>query len=62
MGKQKIGITLSDETVKSLEFLSEKLGLKKSQAIAFSINTVAVEKYGFVREKEDDKKGERVEK
>lgn len=46
MGKA-ITITLSDDTEKRLDFLCTKLGLKKSQAIAFAINTIAIEKYDY---------------
>lgn len=45
--KDKFGITLSPTTQKSLKFLCERLGLKKSQAIAFALNTVAMNQYGF---------------
>lgn len=49
--KKSITITVSEETVKSLDFLCKKLGLRKSQAIAFAVNTIALEKYEY------DKKG-----
>lgn len=47
MAKNKFGITLSAETQKRLDFLCKELGLTKSQAIAFAINTVALEKYDY---------------
>ena len=45
--KKSITITMSKESQKRLEFLCKKLGLKKSQAIAFAVNTIALEKYGY---------------
>lgn len=39
MVKTKVGITLSEETVKRLEEIMQKLGLTKSQAISLLINT-----------------------
>lgn len=47
MAKSKFGITLSAETQKRLDFLCKELGLTKSQAIAFAINTIALEKYDY---------------
>lgn len=47
MAKNKFGITLTEETQKSLEFLCKKLGLRKSQAIAFAVNTLVSEKYNY---------------
>lgn len=44
--KKTITITISEDTQVRLEFLCEKLGLRKSQAIAFAVNTIAMEKYG----------------
>lgn len=43
--KKKIGITLSKETEKSLEIICEKLGLSKSNAIAYAVNTTVMEKF-----------------
>lgn len=45
--KKTITITVSEDTQKRLDFLCEKLGLRKSQAIAFAVNTVAMEKYEY---------------
>lgn len=52
--KNKIGITLSDETTKRLDFVCKELGLKRSQAIAFAINTIAMEKYGYTEKGESN--------
>lgn len=38
MARQKVGITLDDETLKILEEDAKKLGLSKSQYIALLIN------------------------
>lgn len=50
--KKTITITVSEDTQKRLEFLCKKLGLKKSQAIAFAVNTIAMEKYAYNEEGE----------
>lgn len=47
MAKKVITITISEETEKRLDFLCEKLGLRKSQAISFAVNTTAIEKYNY---------------
>ena len=52
--KKTITITISEDTQKRLDFLCKKLGLLKSQAIAFSVNTIAMEKYGYNQEGEVD--------
>jgi len=36
---------MSEETLKRLEELRVQLGLTKSQAIAYAVNTVVMEKY-----------------
>lgn len=43
--KKTITITVSEDTQKRLELLCKKLGLKKSQAIAFAVNTIVMERY-----------------
>lgn len=50
--KKSITITVSEDTQKRLDFLCKKLGLRKSQAIAFAVNTVAMEKYSYTEEGE----------
>lgn len=55
MDKTKFGITLSDETQKRLMYLCKELGLTKSQAIAYAINTIVMEKYDYAE------KGESIE-
>lgn len=54
--KKPITITISDETEKRLDFLCNTLGLKKSQAIAFAVNTIAMEKYDY----KDKEEGEAI--
>lgn len=54
MPKKSITITLSEETQINLEMICKKYGLKKSQAIAFVINSIT--------EQIDNEKGERNEK
>lgn len=39
MVKTKVGITLSNDTLKNLDEIMRRLGLTKSQAIAYLINT-----------------------
>lgn len=41
MSKTKLGITLSEATLKNLEKICQMNGLTKSQAIALLINTYA---------------------
>ncbi len=48
--KKTITITVSEETQKRLDFLCKKLGLRKSQAIALAVNTIALEKYEYNEE------------
>lgn len=50
--KKTITITVSEETQKRLDFLCKKLGLRKSQAIALAVNTIALEKYEYNEEGE----------
>lgn len=52
-----ITITVTEDTEKRLKYLCEKLGLRKSQAIAYAVNTTAMEKYDF-----DVNKGENANK
>jgi len=40
-----ITITVSEDTLKRLEELRMQLGLTKSQAIAYAVNTIVMEKY-----------------
>jgi hypothetical protein len=44
MARKKIGITLTDDTVKNLEDICKVTGLTKSQMIALLINTYKIEK------------------
>ena len=46
MSKNKVGITLSDETLEVLNKLCVELGLTKSQAISYLINTYYINKKG----------------
>lgn len=52
--KKKFGITLTEETEIRLDFLCRKLGLSKSNAISFAINTLALEKYNYEEEDNQD--------
>lgn len=45
LARQKLGITLTEETIDSLEKICKKMGLSKSQAISLAINTYALEKF-----------------
>lgn len=54
--KKTITITMSEDTQKRLIFLCKKLGLTKSQAIAFTINTVALEKYDYQEGRSSEEK------
>ncbi len=56
MNKKKFGITLTEETEERLNFLCKKLGLSKSNAISFAINTLALEKYNYEKEDNQDVK------
>lgn len=44
MTRKKVGITLTEGTLKNLEKICKINGLTKSQAIALLINTYAIEK------------------
>lgn len=44
MPREKVGITLTKETLKNLERICNQNGLAKSQAISLVINTYANEK------------------
>jgi len=44
MPREKVGITLTAETLKRLELICNEHGLAKSQAISLAINTFVIEK------------------
>ena len=52
MEKKSITITLSEETLKNLDELCQKYGLRKSQAISLAVNTMVLNEKG---EKSDKK-------
>lgn len=54
MKKTTITITVTEATLDALTFLCKNLGLRKSQAIALAVNTVSMEKYGYIRKGESD--------
>lgn len=52
----KVGITLTEETLKRLEELCQATGLLKSQAISLAINTYAAENLEKMKGEQRDKK------
>lgn len=44
MARVKVGITLTEETLKRLDEICKEFGLSKSQAISFAINTCKLKK------------------
>jgi metal-responsive CopG/Arc/MetJ family transcriptional regulator len=55
MPREKVGITLTKETLKSLERICKHNGLAKSQAISLAINTYVNEKLGREEASREDK-------
>lgn len=51
MAREKVGITLTEDTLKRLEGIGKEMGLSKSQAISMMIN-----KY-YINEFEGSEKG-----
>jgi metal-responsive CopG/Arc/MetJ family transcriptional regulator len=45
MVRTKVGITLTEDTLKRLEEIAEQMGLSKSQAISMLINNEYLSKY-----------------
>lgn len=45
MARKKVGITLTDESLKRLEEIAKEMGLTKSQAISMLVNTHYIEKH-----------------
>ena len=45
MVRTKVGITLTEDTLKRLEEIAEQMGLSKSQAISMFINNEYLSKY-----------------
>ncbi|WP_416350072.1 CopG family transcriptional regulator [Mammaliicoccus lentus] len=45
MVRTKVGITLTEDTLKRLEEIAEQMGLSKSQAISMLINKEYLSKY-----------------
>jgi predicted DNA-binding protein len=43
--RKPITVTLTDDTWERVEFLADKFGLTKSQAISYAVNTLVIEKY-----------------
>lgn len=52
----KVGITLTEETLKRLNELCEVTGLMKSQAISLALNTYVVENLEKLKGEKRDKK------
>ena len=45
MARTKVGITLTEDTLKRLDEIAEQMGLTKSQAISMLINKEYLNKY-----------------